>query len=190
MASILGIEDSGLSELGEDETIIGTLQNFGNNIQTELRESLIDKGMQVPDSLGSSIVFDIQEDTGSVIFELKMEKYGDFLDEGVAGVGARGIKSKTHKQYSPFATTGKFSFKENNKPSYKHFTNWVNDKGLPSNAVFAVRESVFRRGIKQTNWYTETIVGKVEELKDRLAKAGAKEIKVSFKDGKLTGITK
>jgi len=42
MASILG-ENSGLSELGEDETIIGTLQNFGNNIQTELRESLIVK---------------------------------------------------------------------------------------------------------------------------------------------------
>ena len=75
-----GTLDSGLSQLGDNDTIEGVLQNFGNSLQEELRASLNDKGMQVSDKLGSSIIFDIDPSDGRLKFELKMEQYGSFLD--------------------------------------------------------------------------------------------------------------
>ena len=181
-----GTLDSGLSQLGDNDTIEGVLQNFGNSLQEELRASLNDKGMQVSDKLGSSIIFDIDPSDGRLKFELKMEQYGSFLDEGVTGVGEQSIKAKDHASYPLRQTTGRFSFKDTKegRPSVKHFIDWANNVG--ANA-FAARESVFRRGIAQTNWYSEVIEGKVEELKGRLEKAGAKEITLSFKNGILKG---
>ena len=182
MASILGLSDSELSGIGKDNTIVGALQNFGNDVQEELRQSILDRQMQNSDLLGSSIVYDIQEESGLVSFELKMEDYGTFLDEGVAGVGGtRGDGTS----WAQKVTSGRFSFKEGRRPPL--FIDWANTKGINP---FAVRESVFRKGIKQTKWYTETMEGKVDELRKRLQKAGAKEISISFEAGKFKGTTK
>ena len=182
MASVLGLSDSELSGIGKDDTILGTLQNFGNDIQELLRESLTSKGMQVSDKLGASIVYDIQEETGEVTFELKMEDYGTFLDEGVSGVGGTRGDGTSWEQK---VTSGRFSFKEGMKPPL--FKEWAASKGVNP---FAVRESVFRKGITQTKWYTEVMESKVDELKTRLQKAGAKEISIAFGSGKLTGKTR
>lgn len=186
MASPLGLLDSELSALGENNTIEGILQNFGNSIQKELRESLGDKGHEASGLLEQSIIFDIQDLNGGLTFQLKMEQYGSFLDEGVTGVGEQSIKAKDHASYPLRQTTGRFSFKDTKegRPSVKHFMNWASNKGVNA---FAVRESVFRKGIAQTNWYSEVIEGKVEELKVKLEKAGAKEISLSFKNGILKG---
>ena len=46
MPSVLGLSDSELNSIPIDSTIGGVLQAFGNEIQTELRESLQSKGSE------------------------------------------------------------------------------------------------------------------------------------------------
>ena len=182
MPSPLGILDSDLNSIPSDSTIGGILQNFGNEIQRELRESYGHKGMQVSDKLGSSIVFDIEFLGSAYLFELKMEKYGDFIDEGVAGIG--GAKSDG-TAYEAVQTSGRFSFKEGKKPPL--FKEWAQSKGVNA---FAVRESIFRKGIKANKWFTEVMnQRKIDNLITRLEKAGVKEISLQFSNGKLTGRT-
>jgi len=86
MPSPLGILDSDLNSIPSDRTIGGILQNFGNEIQKELRESLQRKGSENTAVLGQSIIFDIEFLGSAYIFELKMDKYGDFIDEGIEGL--------------------------------------------------------------------------------------------------------
>ena len=180
MPSPLSISDSDLNSLPPDSTIGGILQNFGNEIQRELRESYGQKGMQVSDKLGSSIIFDIEFLGSAYIFELKMEKYGDFIDEGVEGVG--GNKSDG-SAYAKVQTSGRFSFKQGKKPPL--FREWAQSKGVNP---FAVRESIFRKGIKANNWYSEVMNDtKIAKLIKKVEIAGAQEISISISNKQLKG---
>ena len=182
MPSVLGLSDSELNSIPIDSTIGGVLQAFGNEIQTELRESLQSKGSENTAVLGQSIIFDIEFLGSAYLFELKMEKYGDFIDEGVAGIG--GNKSDG-TAYEAVQTSGRFSFKEGKKPPL--FKEWAQSKGVNP---FAVRESIFRKGIKGNKWFTEVMnQRKIDNLITRLEKAGVKEISLQFSNGKLTGRT-
>ena len=185
----MGFFDKDLIEADESKGILGALQKFGNDIQEDLRNALGERGMQKTDGLGSSIVFDIEDNEGDISFELRMDDYGIFLDEGVTGVGTFGIKSENHKDYPQHQTTGRFSFKDKKPPLFENSALDVWSKGLGLNP-YAVRESIFRKGLKQTNWFKDTMQGKVDELLVKLNKAGAKELSLSFSAGKLKGITK
>ncbi len=180
MPSPLGILDSELNSIPSDSTIGGILQNFGNEIQKELRESLQSKGSENTAVLGQSIIFDIEFLGSAYIFELKMEKYGDFIDEGVEGVG--GNKSDG-TAYSKVQTSGRFSFKQGKKPPL--FKEWSQSKGVNP---FAVRESIFRKGIKANNWYSEVMNDtKIAKLIKKIEIAGAQEISISISNKQLKG---
>jgi hypothetical protein len=181
MPSPLGISNNDLNTIAPDSTIGGVLQNFGNEIQKELRESLNKKGSENTAVLGESIIFDIEFLGSAYLFELKMEKYGDFIDEGVEGVG--GNKSDG-TSYERVQTSGRFSFKQDRKPPL--FQQWAQKRGVNA---FAVRESIFRKGIKANNWYSEVMDDrKFTELVKRIEKAGATEIRVSLSNKQLKGL--
>lgn len=170
MASIFGISDVQLRTLPPESTIAGVLQDFGNKLQEQLTNSLDEKGSVDTGTLRQSIIFEVEFLGQGWVFELKMDDYGTFIDEGVEGVGGEGVIKHI--------TTGKHRFSLNNKPSAEHFRGWAERKGLN---MFAVRESVFRRGIKANNFYTEVVTESLlDELVVKLNKAGAREVALSI----------
>ena len=173
----LGISDSDLIEVGKPNTIGGVLQDFGNKLQDDLRKSLQQKITTVtPKTLEQSIVFDLKFLGSSYSFKLKMEDYWEFVDKGVQGVGgvmkngrAWGIKNAT----SPFRFTDK-------KPPIAELSGWANNNRVNP---FVVQNSVFHRGIKATNFYSDVVDQQlIDDLVKDLEKAGAREVEISLKN--------
>ncbi len=170
MPSIFGISDVQLRTLPPESTIGGVLQSFGNMLQERLTNSLDEKGAVDTAALRQSIVFEVEFLGQAWEFQLKMDKYGDFIDEGVAGIGGEDIV--------PHVTSGKYRFNLNSKPSANHFKGWAERKGLNP---FAVRESVFRKGIKPNHFYSDVVnESMIDDLVQDLNKAGAREVAISI----------
>jgi len=182
----LGIFDTGLVFEGERATLGGVLQNFGNKLQTSLRESLEKKASNnTSRQLWQSILFDVQfVSLGVYKFKLFMDNYGDFINHGVEGVG--GSKANG-TPWAKHTTDGLFSYKKNVKPSADHFNRWANTKGI---SPFAVREAVFHRGIKANHFYSDIVNDRlINDLVLSLESVGAKGVELELVDI-LTGKTK
>lgn len=181
--NILGLSDSDLIEVGESKTIVGVLQDFGNRLQKELRKSLQSKITTVtPKSLEQSIVFDIKVLASSYQFELKMNDYWEFVDKGVQGVG--GVK-KDGSSWLPKNSTSPFRFGTGNfsgtGAQFRESTNkWANNNGANP---FVVRQSIFKRGTKATNFYSDVVDENLtKDLIKNLEEAGAREVQISLKN--------
>ena len=177
--NLLGIEDKDLQELGEENTIGGVLQNFGNKLQKDLRESLQSKITTItPKTLEQSIVFDIKFLGTSYRFRLLMEDYWKFVDEGVQGVGGA---TKAGRAYISKNNTSPFRFKKNGKkPPISALEPWAYNNGVNP---FVVQNSVFYKGIEATNFYSEVVDNNlIDELVNKLERVGAKEVEISIKN--------
>ena len=188
MPSIFGISDVQLRTIPTDSTIGGVLQQFGNDIQEALKNNLDKYKHNDASVLRPSIIFKTKFLGQAWAFKLSHEDYGTYLDEGVTGVGNEGLEDNPNaKTYVPHITDGTHRFSFNAKPSVSHFLQWSNNKGF---SPFAVRESVWRKGIKATHWYAEIVTEqRIDKLVVELNKAGAREIALSIADG-LKGKTK
>ena len=188
--SILGLSDSEISELGVENTILGVLQDFGNKLQKELRDNLDSKiTTQTAQLLRQSIVFDITVLGSGYQFELLMNDYWKFVDKGVQGVG--GVKKDGSAWVlknitSPFRFgTGNFS---GTGAEFKRSTDlWANNNGANP---FVVRQSIFMRGTKGNNFFTEVVDNPelVNNLIKDLEKAGAREVEINLKNA-INGIS-
>jgi len=177
--SLLGIEDKDLVTLGKENTIAGVLQDFGNKLQADLRKNLQKEITSItPKTLEQSIIFDIKFLGTNYQFELKMEDYWEFVDKGVQGVG--GVSKSGLFSYVKKNNTSPFSFKKNGKkPPISALEPWAYNNGVNP---FVVQNSVFYRGIRATNFYSDVVDNKLaEDLVNRLEEVGAKEITISLK---------
>jgi hypothetical protein len=176
--NILGLSDSDLIEVGGGKTIIDVLQDFGDKLQKDLVNSLRDKITTItPKLLQQSIVFDIKVLASSYQFELKMNDYWEFVDKGVQGVG--GVK-KDGSSWLRKNSTSPFSYRDK-KPPISELTAWSNAQGANP---FAVQNSIFHRGTKATNFYTDVVDDNLtKDLIKNLEDAGAREVQISLKNG-------
>jgi hypothetical protein len=176
-SSLFELSDSDIQEVGADNTILGVLQNFGNRLQDELRHSLQSKIMTItPKGLEQSIVFDINVLGSGYQFELTMNDYWKFIDKGVQGVG--GIK-KNGGFWLLKNNTSEYRFTDK-KPPLSALEPWSNAQGTNP---FVVQNSVFRKGIKATNFYSDVVdENLVKDLIKDLEKAGAREVVISLKN--------
>ena len=182
-SNLFELDDSELQELGDDETISGVLQNFGNELQESLRRSL-DTAVHgiTAQALKQSVLFNIQFLNSAYQFELTMEDYWQFVDKGVQGVG--GVK-KDGTAWMPKNTTSPFRFGSGNfsgtGAQFRERTNrWANDNGANP---FVVRQSIFNRGTKATNFFTNIVdEDLIKDLTKKLEKAGAREVEISLKN--------
>ena len=188
--------DKDITTEGAD-TIPGILQDFGNKLQADLIKSLQEEVTGFTSKqLEQSIVFDITFSSGVWRFVLSMEDYGKFIDEGVKGVG--GVRKTTSKfsgankgqLFKQNAPRSRFSFKDKKPPITNELRNWANVHGMN---VYALRETIFRQGIKPNHFYSDVVNEElVSELSEKLAEAGAKGVEVSLakllEDGNNTAI--
>ncbi len=169
-----GDEDKSYIEANaKGDTMTVALQKWGDDTIKKLRQSIRDTT-----SKGTSrnleqktVVLPIQFGQDKWVMSFSSADYWKFINSGVQGVGGR---RKDLSAWVNKAPASPFSFKQGKKPSAKHFDLWSNTKGLNK---FAVRESVFRQGIKATHFFDNVISKEwINALVKRMAKAGGGEI--------------
>jgi len=160
------------------------VQAWGDELVNQLVYSLglngIDDGQ-----LANSVRYEVTKNGNGLSFKLFFEDYGVFQDEGVRGAGGvrkstskfgKGRRGQIWKQNAP---SSRFKY-TNKKPPIKAIETWANSKGLNK---YAVRESIFRQGLKPTHWFTRIIdENPFEELSVNLSVKGAESIEMSIKD--------
>jgi hypothetical protein len=148
-----GIPDSLLSNKNKGGTLVSVLQDFGNDLTTKLKKNLQNSITTVTSkSLEQSIEFTVKFiSKEEVKFELLINDYYEFVDEGVQGVG--GMNKAGTLGYVKKNTTSPFTFRDKKPPldALKNWSTWNNVN------PFAVQNSVFHRGIKATNFYSSVV---------------------------------
>lgn len=182
--------DDEIETVGSLTSFLGVIQNFGNDVTGRLRESLQKKVTGFTSkNLEQSIRFDVTPVGKSQYrFVVYFDQYGNFLDQGVKGVGSAGLKSKKNrKSWRNQVTSSPFSFKAFKKPSAKHYRQWASVHGLN---MYAVRESVFRKGLKPNHWFSDVVSEDIaNDLVKSMEEVGVKRIELDFKN-KLEGRVK
>ena len=135
------------------------LRQFGKYVVQQSRANLSKGKKNDSKSLYNSI--QAKQSAGANWFSLSfiMEDNAMFQDQGVKGAGGTRKSTSKFKRtnnrgkiWKQKAPNSPFSFKEGNKPSVKHFEAWSKKRGL---SAFAVREAVFRQGIKPSLFFTK-----------------------------------
>lgn len=115
------------------------LQVWSQEMTNKLLSSLDSKVKGTQGALRQSITFLPKETSEGIEVVLSMQDYYKYIDQGVSGVR---VKYSTPFSYS------------NKRPPTEALKSWSSNKGLNE---WAVRESVFQKGIKPNYFYSSVI---------------------------------
>jgi hypothetical protein len=142
------------------------LNKFAKYVVQQSRSNLTKSGKNVSKELYNSLGYDLNVSKNSFSLSILMEDYGVFQDKGVSG---------TEKKYNtPFKYTNK-------RPKFASaFSNWVVRKGLKGTRdakgrfvsrkglMFAVANSIFKKGIKPSMFFTTPFQKAFKDLPEEL----------------------
>jgi hypothetical protein len=141
------------------------LNKFAKYVIQESKNNLSKSNKNVSKELYNSLGYDLNVSKNSFSLSILMEDYGVFQDKGVSG---------TEKKYNtPFKYTNK-------RPPASAFSNWVVRKGLKGTRdakgrfvsrkglMFAVANSIFKKGIKPSMFFTTPFQKAFKDLPEEL----------------------
>jgi hypothetical protein len=141
------------------------LNKFAKYVIQESKNNLSKSNKNVSKELYNSLGYDLNVSKNSFSLSILMEDYGVFQDKGVSG---------TEKKYNtPFKYTNK-------RPPASAFSNWVVRKGLKGTRdakgrfvsrkglMFAVANSIFKKGIKPSMFFTKPFQKAFKDLPEEL----------------------
>jgi len=184
---VIGTSDEAYKK-SAGKTFSDIIEDWGNKAMDELRESLEKKTLKgTQRTLWNSIeALPVAFDGKTLSTSITALKYADFINQGVQGIGSQGLseKAKSKKSWLNVSPQSPFSYKagKENRPSVKHFTQWAY---LASASPFAVRESVWRSGIKANHFIDEVVNGGFRKefakaLSEKMGRAIEADIKIDF----------
>jgi hypothetical protein len=141
------------------------LNKFAKYVIQQSKSNLSKSNKNVSKELYNSLGYDLNVSKNSFSLSILMEDYGVFQDKGVSG---------TEKKYNtPFKYTNK-------RPPASAFSNWVVRKGLKGTRdakgrfvsrkglMFAVANSIFKKGIKPSMFFTTPFQKAFKDLPEEL----------------------
>ena len=149
------------------------LSKFGRAVVQQSRSRLTKGKKNASKDLYNSLKFDLETGANSFSLNFSMEDYGKFVDKGVSG--------KEKKYNTPF------SYK-NKKPPTKPFEKWSRTRGIRGrdkktgkfitrkSLAFAMREHVYKNGIKPTLFFTKSFEQQFRNLPNEIVEAYALDI--------------
>lgn len=166
------------------------LNAFGKYVVKQSRTNLTKGSKNSTNELYQSLDYKFDVESDAFVISILMEDYGKFQDKGVRGAGrvrkttskfnSRNNKGKMWKQKGG---NSPYSFREGIKPSVKHFEDWSRRKGL---SAYAVRESVYRQGIKPSLFFTKPFEAAFKRLPEDIIQKFALDVE----QGIILGIKK
>lgn len=143
------------------------LNNFAKYVIQQSRANLTRQGKNVDSKLYNSLDKQIEVGANSFRLSFLMEDYGAYQDKGVSG---------TQKKYNtPFSYKGK-------RPPLKPITDWVKKRRFQfrkedgkfmsfQSTSYLVRNSIYKKGIKPSLFFTKPFEVAFERLPDELVEA-------------------
>ena len=143
------------------------LNDFAKYVIQQSRSNLTKGDKNVNKNLYNSLYKEIEVGANSFRLAFLMEDYGKFQDKGVSG---------TERKYNT-----PFSYKSK-RPPLKPITDWVKSRRFQfkqkdgkfmsyQSTAFLVRNSIFKKGIKPSLFFTKPFEKAFERLPDELVEA-------------------
>lgn len=151
------------------------LSKFGRAVVQQSRSRLTKGKKNASKDLYNSLKFDVQEQGGDLTITFFMEEYGKFVDKGVNGID--------ENNGAPFSYK-----KSGKKPPANVFEKWSRTRGIRGrdkktgkfitrkSLAFAIREHVYKNGIKPTLFFTKSFEQQFKRLSDDLGDAFSGDI--------------
>lgn len=187
------------------KTVEDIFLKYRADLIQDLRESLINVNRDQPGDLLQSIDGSVEVEANNISFEIRMNDYWVFVDEGVDGtvtsqgsqykfkktgkripldamkkfIAARGLSPamSISRQRKVEKVAGKGKLSKKIKKSLKQ----INKKNALDSFAFAIGANIKKRGLRPTHFFTNVIN---ESLKQRLTKeiseALKKDIEINF----------
>lgn len=171
----VGFNDEDLVNVFDSNTVYGVLENFGQKLIADVRQSLDSKGKNATGRLNQSLSFDLKIMGSEFTFSFAMADYWRYVDEGVNG-------SQTAYN-TPHKFTGSGLDKEK---KFKELVKWVRVKSVfggldtkdAEGLAFGIMKKQRKFGIKPSNFYSDVINdGRLIELQAALERAATNDIK-------------
>ena len=153
-------------------------ETFGKEVIQEARSNLTRKDKNVSKELYNGLNYEFEGYKNGFRFVINMPEYGMYQDLGVKGSESTYAKTKTAQSKSK--TT--FSYK-NKMPPSGNLDMWVIRRGLGDtrdesgrfisrkSIVFAIRKSIFQKGIEASEWFTRAFELKYKRLTPKIEDA-------------------
>lgn len=176
----LGISDESFKSSGIESVI----EQYANIASERLRTSLEQKQLPGTQRLlwQSLYALPTKIEGNKITADVNALKYWQFINYGVQGVGGNMADGRAWVKKSP---NSPFKFKEGKKPPVSALRDWAY---LANKSPFALRETIYRQGIKANNFLEDAINDKfIQEFSEAVSKAMSKIIEVDIKtdfDGK------
>ena len=158
------------------------LRQFGNYVVQQSRSNLTKGKHNVDGELYNSIKYELKVEEDGVVIEFFMEDYGVFQDKGVRGV------EKTYSQ----SANSPFSYKQSsNLKGFEYatgtFAKWAKFRGMQprdkkgrfgsyKTMGYILANSIKKKGIKATMFFSKPFEKAVEQLPETLTDALAFDI--------------
>ena len=148
------------------------LDTFGKRVQQQSRSNLTRLKKNVSGDLYKGSKYDLTVSANSLSLSFPMTPYWNFQDAGVSG---------TERKFNT-----PFSYKTKKPPAHI-FESWAKRKGIKPRGAngqfttyksfgFAVANSVFKKGLKPTKFFTTPFENEFNKLPDEIVKAYSLEL--------------
>jgi len=164
-------------------TVRGVLEKWGAKLVTDLTKSLSFSKHNSSGALKDSIGFKVEFDGQFLNFELSLNDYYIYIDEGVKGAkfthpSSTNSPFKYTTKYPPLSAIGQwvgnkgigfFDTKKTKKgKTYKKLKKIAPGKDSILGTIKTLQHIIFTRGIEGTGFYTSVVTGREEDLRKQL----------------------
>ena len=170
-------------------TITQVLEDFGNEMQTDLKAELVKDGAYVSGDLAEQIEFTSVINGEGFVFSLRLKDYYDYVNKGVSGTD--------RKRNTPY------SYMSSSKIPFYFAKQWMNNKGLfvakgttitslagkqykvgsKDSQAFAMARSWKEKGTEGNHFYDKVVTeARLDKLRKDLASAAAGDMKIALTD--------
>lgn len=155
------------------------VKKYAASVEQEIKTRLVNSGHVASGKLFDSIRAEVKEDKNfGILLKYKYAKYLKYVDKGVSGAGMpSGFKGKKKK-----VNKGQFDKTDNRvhafgkkMPPEKSISDWMRIQGIPKEASFPIRRSIWMFGIAPTNFFTIPTTRRQKQLNEGIEKNMAKD---------------
>lgn len=158
----------------ERDEVQKTLDKFIERVVNQSKRSLTLQSKNKTRKLHKSISGDAKVNPNSFELSFSMEDYGKFQDRGVKGVGGRKADGSTWRRHrvtrNGFDLNRPYSFKSLRPPASAFRTDKIN-RPVSLGRSFATAETVYRQGIRTSEFFTKPFESAFRDLPDELVEA-------------------
>lgn len=153
-------------------------KRYALQVENEIKTRLVNNGKVSSGKLFDSIKASVKVEHNDILVKFAMADYGKYVDKGVTGAGIpkgfNGEKKKVNKskQY-------RFGKK---MPPEKPIKDWMRIQGIPKQALFPIRRSIWIFGIAPTQFFTIPTTRRQKQFELGMEKALLKDIEDALKN--------